>query len=90
MTVCHSAYALAARFPGSAVSAIDGEGHTVLTAPSLCMARHIRNYFQTGMLPANGTICEASEKAFLGITDPGEIDEQELLERLRLSARNFG
>ena len=53
------------------------------------MARHIRDYFQTGVLPANGTICEASEKAFLGITDPGEIDEQELLEQWRWSARHF-
>ena len=89
LTAYHSAYALAARYPGSAVAAIDGEGHTVLTAPSLCLARHIRDYFQTGLLPSNGTICEASEKAFLGVTDPGENDEQELLEQLRWSARHF-
>ena len=53
------------------------------------MARHIRDYFQTGLLPANGTICEASEKAFLGVTDLGDIDEHELLEQLRWSARHF-
>ena len=89
LTVFHSAYALAGRFPGSKVSSIDGEGHTILTAPSLCMAGHIRDYFQTGALPANGTICEASEKAFLGITEPGTIDEQELLKQWRWSARHF-
>jgi hypothetical protein len=47
------------------------------------MAKHVREYFQTGRLPAKNTVCEANEKAFLGITNPGDHDDRELLEQLR-------
>jgi hypothetical protein len=33
--------------------------HTSLTAPSTCIASHIRNYFQDGTLPPAETVCKA-------------------------------
>jgi hypothetical protein len=32
--------------------------HTSLAAPCRCTAKHIRAYFQEGILPSGGTICE--------------------------------
>jgi hypothetical protein len=40
--------------------------HTTIAAPSLCVAKAIRNYFQTGELPAVGTLCEADLKPLVG------------------------
>lgn len=40
--------------------------HTTLAAPSLCVAKSIRNYFQTGGLPTSGTLCLADLKPLVG------------------------
>ena len=69
--------------------AVDGEGHCSLSAPSLCMARHIRRYFQTGELPPSDTVCEANEKPFLGVTKHGDPEEEKLLEELMWVARHW-
>lgn len=40
--------------------------HTTVAAPSVCVAKSIRTYFQTGNLPATGTLCEADLKPLVG------------------------
>jgi hypothetical protein len=40
--------------------------HTTLAAPSICVAKSIRHYFQTGTLPAVGTLCQADLKPLVG------------------------
>ncbi|KAH8705956.1 TAP-like protein-domain-containing protein, partial [Talaromyces proteolyticus] len=51
-------------FPGSAVLHQDSEGHCSHSSPSLCTARAIREYFQTGLVPEEGTVCEPEMKPF--------------------------
>ena len=80
---------MANNFPGSAVLQLDSEGHVILGTPSLCMALHIRDYFQTGALPKSGTVCEANEKPFLGLVKPAGPGESELLEKLRWTASHI-
>ncbi|KAF4181789.1 hypothetical protein CNMCM8927_002666 [Aspergillus lentulus] len=53
-------------FPGSVVLQQDSEGHTTLAAPSLCVSKAIRAYFQNGVLPDPGTVCSADLKPLLG------------------------
>lgn len=43
--------------------------HTSLTAPSVCIAKAIRQYFQTGDLPAMGKLCQADLKPLVGAPD---------------------
>jgi hypothetical protein len=43
--------------------------HTTLTAPSICVAKAIRQYFQTGSMPIVGTICQADLKPLVGAPD---------------------
>lgn len=59
------------RFPGAAVLLDDAVGHTTVSAPSLCVARALRAYFQRGALPAPGTLCRPLARAF-GITEGTE------------------
>ncbi|KAJ5280460.1 hypothetical protein N7478_005832 [Penicillium angulare] len=54
------------QFPGSVLLQQDSEGHTTLAAPSLCVAKEIRNYFQNGNLPQAGTLCLADLKPLVG------------------------
>lgn len=46
--------------------------HTTLTAPSVCVAKAIRHYFQTGDLPDVGTLCQADLKPLVGA--PNEVE----------------
>ena len=81
---------VAQRFKGSVVLAVDGEGHCSLSSPSVCAARHIRQYFQTGSLPPEGTVCDVDEKAFLGLTKRRDnLEDIKLLEELRWLARHW-
>lgn len=84
-----SAHALAERFPDSGVLTVDAEGHTIMSSPSLCMAHHIRAYFQSGRLPDSGTVCDDNEKPFLGVTKRGKPEEEALLEQLRWTASHL-
>ncbi|KAJ7731072.1 TAP-like protein-domain-containing protein [Mycena metata] len=45
-------------FPGSALLTIDAPGHTSLGAPSTCFYGYLRQYFQNGTLPPQGTVCQ--------------------------------
>lgn len=40
-------------------------------------------------MPPEGTVCEANERAFVGITKQPEPGEEALLERMKSDARNF-
>ena len=80
---------MAERFEGSVVLSLEAEGHCSLSSPSLCMARHLRRYFQTGQLPASGTFCTPNERPLLGITDRGDPSEAKLLKRLMWTARHL-
>ncbi|KAK2460054.1 hypothetical protein APHAL10511_007931 [Amanita phalloides] len=44
-------------FPGSVVLTQDSAGHCSFTAPSTCTVKHVKAYFETGVLPAEGTVC---------------------------------
>ena len=53
-----------AAFPGSTVLVQNSYGHTSLSTASTCTARYIRNYFQTGVLPAPDAVCEPDVAPF--------------------------
>ena len=53
-----------AGFPGSVVLVQNSYGHTSLAAASSCTARWVRRYFREGILPGEGTVCEADGMPF--------------------------
>jgi hypothetical protein len=61
--------------------------HMSLATPSLCTAKAIRRYFQTGVLPPPGTICAVYDRPFSlpgdGAAAPLEPGDDVLLEALR-------
>ncbi|KAL4885726.1 TAP-like protein-domain-containing protein [Aspergillus karnatakaensis] len=66
VTPLQSAKTMHVAFPGSGLLQQDSEGHCTLAAPSICVSQSIRKYFQTGELPASGTICDADLKPLIG------------------------
>ena len=64
VTPLRNAFTASKLFPGSGVLEQNGVGHCTLSMPSLCTAKHIREYFQTGRLPAEGTKCEVDVQPF--------------------------
>ncbi|KAL2867640.1 putative proteinase [Aspergillus lucknowensis] len=73
VTPLQSAKHMSRAFPGSGLLQQDSEGHCTLAAPSLCVSKAIRKYFQTGELPAAGTVCDADLKPLLG--NPSKVEE---------------
>ena len=41
-----------------------GYGHCTLAMPSLCVAKNVRRYWQTGKLPKNVTVCDVDKEPF--------------------------
>jgi len=60
-------------FPSSVVLTQNSDGHCTLSAPSLCTAKHVRAYFQSGALPPKGTVCEVDELPFIGNVTHGDV-----------------
>ncbi|KAK7468330.1 hypothetical protein VKT23_002845 [Stygiomarasmius scandens] len=59
-----SAMKTSSMFPGSTVLVQDSPGHSSLVASSNCTSQHLRNYFATGQLPPEGTVCQVDEELF--------------------------
>ncbi|KAK4095884.1 hypothetical protein N658DRAFT_390614, partial [Parathielavia hyrcaniae] len=45
-------------FEGSRIVEVKGYGHSSLAVPSLCVARHVRDYLYEGKLPDAHVQCE--------------------------------
>ncbi|TEB34815.1 hypothetical protein FA13DRAFT_1707039 [Coprinellus micaceus] len=58
ITPLASAKKMAQGFKDSVVLTIDAGGHCSLNAPSICAQQYIRQYFQAGTLPEEGTVCD--------------------------------
>ncbi|KAL6712898.1 hypothetical protein ACLMJK_009453 [Lecanora helva] len=90
VTPLRNAHLVAERFNGSAVLAVNGEGHCSLSSPSVCAARYVQQYFQLGVLPPKDAVCDVNEKAFLGLTRPVDNNtDKVLLQNLRWLARHW-
>ncbi|KAK4549165.1 hypothetical protein LTR36_007623 [Oleoguttula mirabilis] len=70
VTSLRSAQKMQAAFPGSGLLVTTGEGHTSRAEPSLCNARAIRRYFQSGALPDESKQCLVNARPFLGDEGP--------------------
>lgn len=64
VTPLRNAQYMNSQFPGSVLLQQDSEGHCSQTAPSLCTAKAVRKYFQTGVLPPIGTKCQPDIRPF--------------------------
>ncbi|KAG2014267.1 hypothetical protein CC2G_011100 [Coprinopsis cinerea AmutBmut pab1-1] len=51
-------------FPGSVVLTQDAPGHGSMTTTSYCTQLHIREYFNNGTLPEDGTVCDVATSLF--------------------------
>ncbi|GAM37207.1 hypothetical protein TCE0_022f06931 [Talaromyces pinophilus] len=66
VTPLKSAKKMSSQFNGSVVLEQSSEGHTTGSGPSVCSAKAIRKYFQTGQLPEPGTICSSDFEPLVG------------------------
>jgi len=79
VTPVGSARKMAKKFPGSVVLEQDSAGHCSISTPSICTASVIRNYLNTGALPAPGTVCPPSAAPFgLQPAEPVSLTASEL------------
>ncbi|KIP03649.1 hypothetical protein PHLGIDRAFT_59395, partial [Phlebiopsis gigantea 11061_1 CR5-6] len=53
-----NAQKVTARYRGARLLVQNSHGHCSPTAPSVCTAKHVRRYFEKGVLPAEGIVCE--------------------------------
>ncbi|KAK0436280.1 hypothetical protein EV421DRAFT_1739735 [Armillaria borealis] len=51
-------------FPGSVVLTQNSSGHTSLAVSSTSTHAYVRSYFQNGILPGNGSVCEVESEMF--------------------------
>ncbi|TBU61585.1 alpha/beta-hydrolase [Dichomitus squalens] len=78
------------RFGGAGLLVQESYGHCSLSSPSLCTARHVREYFINGTLPEEGAVCGVDELPFIGSVQ-GDVqtlssEDAELLDALRDAA----
>jgi len=91
VTPLRNAQHMNAKFPKSVLLQHDSEGHCSPAAPSLCTAKAIRTYFQTGVLPDVGTLCKPDVKPF-GLQGANHsrklnVQDSQLLDVLKQIAR---
>jgi pimeloyl-ACP methyl ester carboxylesterase len=77
-TSLRSARNMHAAFPGSGLLVTNAEGHTTRSEPSLCNAKAVRRYFQTGKLPDERVTCRVNGRPFLDVDGPGVEPVREL------------
>lgn len=71
VTPLRSGRVMSSKFPGSGLLINDQAGHCSFSAKNLCAFEKIRQYFQTGALPASNTLCIPPPSAYsLNSTDP--------------------
>jgi pimeloyl-ACP methyl ester carboxylesterase len=90
--VCPLVSALGANnaFEGSRLVEVKGYGHCSLAVPSMCIARHVRDFLLEGKLPENNVQCEADGKPYfakpeesLALLEAQELNNEE--RRIRLA-----
>ncbi|KAI1141184.1 alpha/beta-hydrolase [Hypoxylon sp. FL0543] len=54
-----NAVAMAAEHAGAGVLVLDGAGHGTQGTPSRCRDSYLRRYLESGVVPPEGTVCEA-------------------------------
>ncbi|KAJ3563106.1 hypothetical protein NP233_g9158 [Leucocoprinus birnbaumii] len=57
VTPLANAKKMSSRFPGSRLLTQDSSGHSSLNSPSNCTSAHVKEYFMSGNLPSEGTVC---------------------------------
>ncbi|KAI0581292.1 hypothetical protein TUN199_06701 [Pyrenophora tritici-repentis] len=58
-------------YPGSSLLVSDHAGHCSISSPDPCLFSHVRRYFQSGVLPRDGTVCVPPASPYsLNSTDP--------------------
>ncbi|KAJ4209593.1 hypothetical protein NW759_013448 [Fusarium solani] len=60
-----SARSARAAFEGSRIIEVKGYGHCSVAVPSLCLAKHARDFLYRGILPENDTKCKVDEPYFV-------------------------
>jgi hypothetical protein len=71
VTPLRNARKMAARFPGSIVFGQNADGHCTLAQASRCVAKGVREYFQTGKLPEGDIGCVPDR----GLFEPEQLGE---------------
>ncbi|CCL98563.1 uncharacterized protein FIBRA_00563 [Fibroporia radiculosa] len=84
------ARAVRARYGGAGLLIQNSFGHCSRSAPSLCTAKYVREYFVNGTLPEEETVCEVDELPFVGPAAEGweklsrySDEDRSLMEALR-------
>lgn len=71
VTPLRSGRYMSSLFPGSGLLISDHAGHCTLSTTDTCVWQHVKAYFQTGKIPALGTICVPPSDPFsLNSTSP--------------------
>jgi len=88
VTPLRNAFVMSNKFEGSSVLHQESEGHCSAAGPSMCSAKIIRAYFQTGALPKKGTMCAQDESPFARTQEIAQrkqsgSEDELLLEALR-------
>lgn len=83
---------MAKGFKGAVALIQDSGGHCSISSPSKCTENYVRQYFQTGELPPEDTVCKPDELPFGGKDGETVLDEeaQQVKERqLEIAAALF-
>ncbi|KAK3713086.1 hypothetical protein LTR37_008771 [Vermiconidia calcicola] len=70
---------MARGFTGAVALIQDSAGHCSLSTPSICTQAYVRQYFQTGELPPEDTLCKADVMPFGPTPGEDEIHDEEVV-----------